>query len=351
MQLQKNEDALPDVQEFDHLKEHFEKHLRVNTPSLPSSFLSFSSSGAFNKMMGSGMSYDLHNHSTAGHHHHQQNQGRLDDITTYEPSVQVPDREPATLEALVGLRDMDRISTLDQRYTQLYDQPYQMDQIHPQRIHLCIKRSKRCRTCRHILIKPEQKAQATRFKIKLVAMNYIPTITITKISPTTAHPQQQQQQQLQQSQQQQQQSLGLKIGVATQFALKFTNPLYEEVSVILATPQSPPRRKQPGEPVLGNDTGSTNDDRSQSSSSNNNNHPSVNGHVTILSPHFAVNAYNDTIEYDDEMYPLGNSKSKSGRSASWASGIYEKRNNYTSVIVEVIPEKPGEFKVQLKKRG
>lgn len=299
--------------------------------------------------MGSGMSYDLHHHSTAGNHHHQQNQGRLDDITTYEPSVQVPDREPATLESLVGLRDMDQISTLDQRYTQLYDQPYQMDQIHPQRIHLCIKRSKRCRTCRHILIKPEQKAQATRFKIKLVAMNYIPTVTITKISPTTAHPQQQQQQQLQQSQHQQQHSLGLKIGVATQFALKFTNPLYEEVSVTLATPQSPPRRKQPVDSILSNDTGSTDDDRSQSGSSNNN-HPSVNGRVTILSPHFTVNAYNDTIEYDDEMYPLGNSKSKSSRSASWASGIYEKRNNYTSVIVEVIPEKLGEFKVQVKKK-
>lgn len=42
--------------------------------------------------------------------------------------------------------------------------------VHPQRIHLAIKRSKRCRNCRHILIKPEQKAQATRFKIKLVAM-------------------------------------------------------------------------------------------------------------------------------------------------------------------------------------
>lgn len=42
--------------------------------------------------------------------------------------------------------------------------------IHPQRIHLSIKRSKRCRTCRHILIRPEQKAQITRFKIKLVAM-------------------------------------------------------------------------------------------------------------------------------------------------------------------------------------
>ncbi|KAI8086676.1 dynactin p62 family-domain-containing protein [Halteromyces radiatus] len=322
LQLQKNEDALPDVQEFDHLKEHFEKHLRVNTPSLPSSYLSFSGSG-YNKILGSGgmlgSSYDLY-HSAGHHQQQQQMQGRLDDISTYETSVQVPEKESATLESLMGLRDMNRISTLAQRYTQLHDQPYHMDQIHPQRIHLCIKRSKRCRTCRHILIKPEQKAQATRFKIKLVAMNYIPNITITKIftqQPSTS------------TILQQQQPLVLKLGVATQFALKFTNPLYEVMSVTLATP--PPQQKK----NFGNE-----DDTSAT----------VNGRVTIISPHFTVNAYNETIEYDDEMYPLSNSsssKSKPGISASWASGIYEKRNNYTSVIVEVIPEKPGEFKFPL----
>ncbi|ORZ17144.1 dynactin p62 family-domain-containing protein [Absidia repens] len=336
LQLQKNEDALPDVQEFDNLKEHFEKHLKVNTPSLPSSFLSFSSSGAFNKMMGggSGLSYDLQ-HSTSGSHNHQQQaQGRLDDITNYESTVQVPDKEPATLDSLTSLRDMDRISSLDQRYTQLHDQSYLMNQIHPQRIHLCIKRSKRCRTCRHILIKPEQKAQATRFKIKLVAMNYIPTITIAKISASTTIPSTSSQQQ----HQQQQQSLSLNVGVPTQFALKFINPNYEELSVTLATPQ-PPRRK----PTLDPSANDNKDEQHQ-------NLPSVNGRVTILSPHFRINAYNETIEYDDEMYPLGNSssnKAKSGKSASWASGIYEKRNNYTSVIVEVVPEKAGELKFPL----
>lgn len=42
--------------------------------------------------------------------------------------------------------------------------------LQPQRIHLRTKRVKRCRSCRHILIKPEQKAQSTKFKIKLVAL-------------------------------------------------------------------------------------------------------------------------------------------------------------------------------------
>ncbi|KAI8344409.1 hypothetical protein BC941DRAFT_9580 [Chlamydoabsidia padenii] len=66
---------------------------------------------------------------------------------------------------------------------------------------------------------------------------------------------------------------------------------------------------------------------------------SPSSHLILLS-----NTYNDTIEYDDEMYPLGN-KSRSGRSAS--SGFHEKRNNYTSVIVEVISDKMGEFKFPL----
>lgn len=48
----------------------------------------------------------------------------------------------------------------------------------PLRIPLHSKRSKRCPACTHILIKPEQKAQSVRYKIKLVAANYLPAITV-----------------------------------------------------------------------------------------------------------------------------------------------------------------------------
>ncbi|CAO3626361.1 unnamed protein product [Cunninghamella echinulata] len=350
LQLQKNEDNQPDVQEFDNLKEHFEKHLRVNTPSLPSSFLSFSNTGSFNKMfsssnlLGGSNPYDLH-HIGNGGQQQQQVHGKLDDVTSYEPSVKVEYTETKTLDTLRSLRDIDRVSTLSQRYTQLYDQPYVMDQIHPQRIHLCIKRSKRCRTCRHILIKPEQKAQATRFKIKLVAMNYIPNISIINIfsnssTSSSAFNLNAIQQQLQ--------PISLKVGVVFQFALKFTNRLYEELSITLATLQ-PPRHRSSSSSNNNNNNNSNNKGVEENKNNNTNKQqPSVNGRVTIVSPHFTVNAYNETIEYDDEIYPLGNSsRSKPGLSTSWASGIYEKRNNYTSVIVEVIPEKAGEFKFPL----
>lgn len=97
MQLQKNEEALPDAKEFDQLKEHFEKHLRVNSPpSLPTSFLSFSSSTAFSKYMGSQFQHDS-----------QMQQGKLDDISDYEPSVQIPDDDVKLLESMTTLRSVD----------------------------------------------------------------------------------------------------------------------------------------------------------------------------------------------------------------------------------------------------
>ena len=49
----------------------------------------------------------------------------------------------------------------------------------PLRIPLHSKKSKRCPTCRHILIKPEQKPQSVRFKIKISATSYLPLMGIS----------------------------------------------------------------------------------------------------------------------------------------------------------------------------
>src|SRR5580765_4010294 len=56
---------------------------------------------------------------------------------------------------------------------------YESRELRPLRIPLRSKRSKRCPACTHILIKPEQKAQSVRYKIKLVAANYLPAITVS----------------------------------------------------------------------------------------------------------------------------------------------------------------------------
>jgi dynactin 4 len=50
----------------------------------------------------------------------------------------------------------------------------------PTRVPLRSKKSKRCPKCTHILIKPELKAQSTKWKIKLVAANYLPTIEVRR---------------------------------------------------------------------------------------------------------------------------------------------------------------------------
>lgn len=110
VQLQKTEEALPDAKEFDHLKEHFEKHLRLNPPPpLPPSLLSLSSPGAFSKLMGT-MSNP-----------HSQAQGKLDDIDTYEPSVQVPDDDLKLVDKLMTLRNVDESKLfLDIREWKIY---------------------------------------------------------------------------------------------------------------------------------------------------------------------------------------------------------------------------------------
>ncbi|RUS33415.1 dynactin p62 family-domain-containing protein, partial [Jimgerdemannia flammicorona] len=334
VQLQKNEEALPDVKEFEHLKEHFDKFLRGPSPPAHSNLLSVSSVSAFSRM---------------GVNPATQQQQRADEIGKYEPEVKVPNDDVAKTQSLISVKHVNEVTTLSQRVNQLHDQPYHTSKIHPQRINLRIKRSKRCRTCRHILIKPEQKAQATRFKIKLVAMIYIPTISIVKL-PKKNWP--------------------LQLGIPTQFVLKFTNPLYEEISVTLATPHQETEEQR----RRGSRTSSSTDGVSSAKQSlEHKEEPKTCGkppflwtkQVTLLSPHFTVGPYDEVWGYDEELSSLsgattpGSASIRSGTSgfsfkrekhnslaAGWEAGVYEKRNNFTSILVEVVPEKEGEFKVR-----
>lgn len=68
----------------------------------------------------------------------------------------------------------DKITSLAQRWNSLTDQPRRVHDLRPTRVPLQAKQSKRCPTCKHIVIKPDLKAASNRFKIKLVAMNYLP---------------------------------------------------------------------------------------------------------------------------------------------------------------------------------
>jgi dynactin-4 len=164
---------------------------------------------------------------------------------------------------------------------------------------LCTKRGKRCRSCRHILAKPEPKITSTRYKIKLLALNHIPRLNLRALSTQVT-------------------SSGvtnpvfdyntLTSGVPTHFLLHLSNPLFDPIRVTLATSSTTPGR--------------------------------VSSRVTILCPQFEVGANTDV--WDDA---LGSSLSPVKRPAVVstegnqieAGKIWDRGRNWTSVVIEVVP--------------
>ncbi|KAG9123352.1 hypothetical protein FRC07_015059 [Ceratobasidium sp. 392] len=113
--------------------------------------------------------------------------------------------------------------------------------------------SVRCTTCRHILIKPEQKSQSVRYKIKLMASNYLPALEPSFSSTTSA-------------------STRLVQGRSSPFSITITNPLYDAIQV----------RFQPYNPAT---------------------YPNVSRpcfHVTLPQGFLSVAAFAEAWEYDDE---------------------------------------------------
>ena len=145
--------------------------------------------------------------------------------------------DPKTdLDTLRRLREQGFAGTtsIEQRSSQRYP-PHFVDDLLPVPTRLVTKRSKRCRTCRHILVKPEAKVTSTRYRIRLIAVNYIPSMSLQPLQlppSVTASP------------------AGhpppiLEINAlpplkACQFLLTLKNPLFDPVKVTLATPTYTP---------------------------------------------------------------------------------------------------------------
>ncbi|CAG8983501.1 hypothetical protein HYALB_00004302 [Hymenoscyphus albidus] len=186
-------------------------------------------------------------------------------------------------------------TSLEQRAEQLSEAPFVSD-LRPLAYVLRTKRSKRCKTCRHILSKPESKVQTTRFRIRLVALNYIPAITIRPLQPLAPT----------------QRSL-LTPRKAVQFLLTFKNPLFENVKVSIATPAHTPGRFK--------------------------------SKVTVLCPQFEVGANTDAWEeaLREGGKGAGGEKRRTkaeaheGQNQAEAGQVWEQGRNWVSVVVEVIP--------------
>lgn len=208
----------------------------------------------------------------------------------------------AQLDDAAALRKLhqggwDETVSRDQQGLQLESARFQ-DELRPTQCILRTKRSKRCAVCRHIISKPENKVASTRWRIQLVAKSFIPKITIRPLKPTaTPVP------------------VGsrpdvppedlLKPLTPYQYILTFSNPLFENIKINLATPNSTPGR--------------------------------FSSKVTVLCPHFEVDANVDV--WDDALRDDGDKKRPGEESTGQAEvgKIFARGRNWVSIILEVIP--------------
>jgi dynactin-4 len=257
--------------------------------------------------------------------------GAMREALESEEGLQVADLdETAAIEKLQGDGHEGTAST-----SQLVDQIPHLGEAHPHGrgrfvselrpipYLLRTKRSKRCPVCRHIISKPEAKIQTTRFRIRLVAGSYIPSIAIRPLSLSSGNSSSSS-------------SSGSSVPgalleplKATHFVLTFRNPIFESIKVTLGAPAKTPGR-----------------------------FPSK---VTVLCPEFEIDANTDV--WDEALKDNSNSTANGERggerrssrrgpaAAAEDSGgsnnnpqnqlevgkIWERGRNWVSIVVEVVP--------------
>ncbi|KAJ8394466.1 hypothetical protein AAFF_G00046770 [Aldrovandia affinis] len=89
--------------------------------------------------------------------------------------------EPLPEDCYTRPVNLPEVTTLRQRLLLPDLQPPGVLQLHPKHKQLLIKRSLRCRRCEHNLSKPEFNPTSIKFKIQLVAVNYVPEVRILSI--------------------------------------------------------------------------------------------------------------------------------------------------------------------------
>jgi len=195
-------------------------------------------------------------------------------------------------DAILKMKELgwDGMTSVAQRSAQTHPARL-LDGMRPVATLLQTKRSKRCRTCRHILVKPESKIQSTRFRIRLVALNYVPSITLKPLQPASSNLE------------------ALSPLKTMQLLLTLSNPLFDPVRITLATPSYTPGRFQTK--------------------------------VTILCPQFDIGANTDVW---DEALSGGSRNDRSGRTNNDLSGgekqaeagkVWDKGRNWTTVVLEI----------------
>ena len=169
-----------------------------------------------------------------------------------------------------------------------------VDELRPMPALLRTKRAKRCKACKHILVKPDFKPTSTRYRIRLLALNYIPLVSLKPVPgiATKDHGIEGE-------------NVVLRAGRAVQWILTLKNHLFDRVKVSLATPAIIPGKYA--------------------------------HKVTVLCPQFAIGPNSDV--WDDALNLKGNTAAKisAGEQVAEAGKVYDTGRNWTSVVLEIVP--------------
>ncbi|KAM7200910.1 dynactin subunit 4 [Naviculisporaceae sp. PSN 640] len=206
--------------------------------------------------------------------------------------------EQLRLEGLAGTIDAEQLQNQPPNLGEphLHGRTRFTSELRPIPYLLRTKRSKRCPVCRHIISKPEAKIQTTRFRIRLIAGNYVPSITIRPLmlpgsSGFVQHPDQ-----------------PLQPLRPIQYMLTFKNPIFETVKISLATPSRTPGRFA--------------------------------SKVTVLCPQFEIDANTDVWDEalkDDNRRRRKGEESGNPHQQPEVGKIWERGRNWVSIVVEVVP--------------
>lgn len=276
--------------QFSNLKAFYQEQLAASAPAGSLGFTGdygYGSPAALSRIMG------LYTTSGLGERKSKNKTGTMREAHDALEGLQLS--PPSSAAAIARLRSSgwEATTSPSQRHEQPHN-PHFIADLRPVATLLRTKRSKRCRTCRHILSKPEAKVQKTHFRIRLVAPNYVPGIAIRPLHPAAA--------------------ARLAPLKPTQFLLTFTNPLFDGVRVSIATPARTPGRFA--------------------------------SRVTVLCPQFEVGANTDV--WDAALGESGEragggekrrtrAEASEGQQQAEAGKIWERGRNWVSVVVEVVP--------------
>ncbi|KAI0344415.1 hypothetical protein BDW22DRAFT_1326981 [Trametopsis cervina] len=344
-QLQKFEDSAPESLEFERLKEHFEPHLRASPSTGPAASHSHHThTNPITAAASSALARDIPgvakytpNASTTSRSRSAREKANRHEIPDYRARVEVGTSNftmggggDTDVEFIRHLEDISEVATVEQRWENSWMTSLRTEELKPLRIPLHSKKSKRCPSCRHILIKPEQKAQSVRYKIKLVAANYLPAITV---SLPHMHALLAQMKRTAKSVQLSDFEHSMQAGKTYPFQLSFTNPLYDPIQVRLHVQRSAPAVT---DSISAEDSAAAEKARRPPFA------------VALPSAAFPIAAFAEAWEYEDDEEMFGveeedlDGARAGGRDQTRRSktiGILERRANVTVVGGEVVISK------------